>query len=88
MLLSSQNTVFRVDPNNIKEMQINWEKLIIIRDKTFHVKIKLFLMTCLFHLILTCLLDLVTKMFCSVYFCYKNYKRERGTTSLKTLSLN
>ena len=47
MLLSSQNTVFRADLNYIKEMQINWESLVIVRDKKFHAKIRIFLMTCL-----------------------------------------
>ena len=35
------NKVFRADPNYIKEMEINWESLVIVRDKKFHVKISL-----------------------------------------------
>ena len=44
MLLSSQNKVFRADPYYIKEMQINWESL-IIRDKKFHIEIRALLIT-------------------------------------------
>ena len=45
MPLSSQNKVIRVDPNYIKEIQINWESFVIIRDKKFHVKIRILLLT-------------------------------------------
>ena len=51
--------MFRVDPNYIKDMQINWESFVIVRDKKFDVAIGVLLMTCLFDLFLTCLLDLV-----------------------------
>ena len=77
MLLSSQKKGFRTDPNYIKEMKINWESFVIVRDKKFHVEIRVFLMTCLSELFLTCLLDLVSKMFNSVSFCYNSYERER-----------
>ena len=50
MLLSSQK-VFRVDPNHIKEMQINWEDFAIVKDKKFHVEIRVFLMTCRLDLV-------------------------------------
>ena len=48
MLLSSQNKVFSADPNYIEEMQINWEAFVIVRNRKFHVEIRLFLMTRLF----------------------------------------
>ena len=37
-------------------MQTNWESFIIVRDKIFHVKIRFFLVTCLFVL-LRCLVQ-------------------------------
>ena len=33
MLLSSQNEIFKADLNYIKEMQINWESFVVVRDK-------------------------------------------------------
>ena len=77
MLLSTQNKAFRADLDFIKEIQINWESFVIVRDKKFHVELRAFLITCLFDLFLTCLLDLVSKMFTSVSFSYNSYKRER-----------
>ena len=77
MLLSSQNKAFRADLDYIKEIQINLESFVIVRDKKFHVELRAFLITCLFDLFLTCLLDLVSKMFTSVSFSYNSYKRER-----------
>ena len=53
MLLSSENKVFRVDSNYIKEMQINWESFVIVGDKKYHFKIRVFLMTCLFDILLS-----------------------------------
>ena len=50
MLLSSQNRVFRADRNYIKDMQINGESSVVVRDKKFHVEIRVLLMTCLFDL--------------------------------------
>ena len=38
MLLSSQNKVFRADANCIKEMQINYESFVIVRNKKFMPK--------------------------------------------------
>ena len=35
-----------------RKMQINWESFVIVRDKKFHVEIRVFLVTCLFDLIL------------------------------------
>ena len=49
----SQNKVFRSDLNYIKEMQINWENFVTVRDKNIHVEIRVFIMTCLFDLFLT-----------------------------------
>ena len=46
-LLSSQNKVFRDDPNYNKGMKINWESFVIVRNKIFHVEMRVFLMTCL-----------------------------------------
>ena len=63
MLFSSQNKVFSGEPNYIKEMQINWESFVIVRDKQFNVEVRVFLMACLCELCLTCILDLVSKMF-------------------------
>ena len=77
MLLSSTNKLFRADPNYIKEMQTNWETFVMERDKKFYLEIRVILMKCLFDLGLTFHLDLVSKMFSSVSFSYKNYKRER-----------
>ena len=68
MLLSSQNKVFRADPNYIQKMQINWENFVIVREKEFHVETRVSSMTCLFELFLTRRLDLVSKMFSSVSF--------------------
>ena len=59
MLFSSKNKVLRADPNYIKQMQINWENFAIVRDKKFHVQIRVFLITCLF---------VVRRMFSSVHF--------------------
>ena len=53
------------------------KSFVIVRDKKFHVELRAFLITYLFDLFLTCLLDLVRKMFSSVSLCYNNYKRER-----------
>ena len=50
MLLSSENRVFRTDRNYIKDMQINGESSVVVRDKKFHVEIRVLLMTCLFDL--------------------------------------
>ena len=50
MILSSQNKVFWADPNYIKEIQINWESFVTARDKKLHDEIRVFLKTCLFHL--------------------------------------
>ena len=77
MLLSSQNKVFSADRNCIEEMQINWEAFVIVRNRKFHVEIRLFLMTHLFDPFSTCLLDLVSKIFSSVSFSYNDYERER-----------
>ena len=77
MLLSSTNKLFRADPNYIKEMQTNWETFVMERDKKFYLEIRVILMKCLFDLSLMFHLDLVSKMFSSVSFSYKNYKRER-----------
>ena len=77
MLLSSPNKLFRADPNYIKEIQINWETFVMERDKKFYLETRVILMKCLFDLSLMFHLDLVSKMFSSVSFSYKNYKRER-----------
>ena len=80
MLLSSQNKVSRAGSNCIKKMQINWESFAIVGDKRFHVEIRAFLMTCSFDLFLTCLLDLVSKMFRSVscFVTIINFNDEKG----------
>ena len=67
----------RLDPNYIKEMKFNWENFVIVRNKKFHVEIRVFLMACLFDLFLTRLLDLVSKMFGSISFCYNNHEPEQ-----------
>ena len=77
MLLSCQNKVFRTDLNYFKEIQLNCKSFVIVRDKKFHVEIRVFLMTCLFDLSLMCLFDLVSNMLSLVSFCYNNYKRDR-----------
>ena len=41
---------FRADRNYIKDMQINGESSVVVRDKKFHVEIRVLLMTCLFDL--------------------------------------
>ena len=41
MRFSCQNEVFSADPNYIKEIQINWESLVFITDKKFHVQLTL-----------------------------------------------
>ena len=38
MFFSSQNKVFRTDPNYVKEMQMNWESFVTVRDKNFMSK--------------------------------------------------
>ena len=58
-------------------MKFNWENFVIVRNKKFHVEIRVFLMACLFDLFLTCLLDLVGKMFSSISFCYNNHEPEQ-----------
>ena len=50
MLFSSQNKVFREDPNYVKEMQIDWESLVTVRNKKLHVEIRVFWVACLFDL--------------------------------------
>ena len=62
MFFLSQTRVFRADPNYIKEMQINWESFDIVRDKKFHVEMRVFLTACIFDLFLTCFLDLLSKI--------------------------
>ena len=79
ILLSSQNKVFMADPNYIKEMQINWESFVVVRDKKFHVEIRVFFIWSF----LTCLVDLVSKMLSSVSICYNNYKSEQWKRYLK-----
>ena len=59
MRLSSQNKVFSEDSNYIEEMQISWENFVIVKDEKFRAEIRVFLITCLFDLFLTCLLDLI-----------------------------
>ena len=66
MFLSSQNKLLRADPNYIKEMPINWESFVFVKDKKFNVEIRVFLMTCLLF-----------STFSSVSFSYNNYNRER-----------
>ena len=58
-------------------MKFNWENFVIVRNKKFHVEIRVFLMAYLFDLFLTCLLDLVSKMFSSISFCYNNHEPEQ-----------
>ena len=41
MRFSCQNEVFSADPNYNKEIQINWESLVFITDKKFHVQLTL-----------------------------------------------
>ena len=50
ILLSDENKVFRANLDNMKEIQINWVSFLIVRDQKCHVKIRVFLMTCLFDL--------------------------------------
>ena len=73
-LLSSQNKVFRADPNYIKEMHINLESFVIIRGKKFHVEIRVLMF------FLTCLLDLVSKIIrvpkVSFHFFLINWNRK------------
>ena len=44
MLLSNQNKIFRADTNHFKENKITLENFAIVRDKTFHAEIRIFLM--------------------------------------------
>ena len=50
MLLSNQSKLFRADPYYIKEMEINRESFVTVRDKKFNFKTRAFFMKFLFGL--------------------------------------
>ena len=77
MLLSSQNEIFKADLNYIKEMQINWESFVVVRDKKNYVEIRVILMSYLFDLFFSFSFGFVSKMFSSGSFYSNNCKRER-----------
>ena len=60
-----------------RKMQINWESFVIVRDKKFHVEIRVFLVTCLFDLIL-----------CNVSFGFSKQDLSLSFNFLRIISTN